>query len=91
MKRILVKENSNARKNSPRIALREGKGLVFDLNTKISSLRKLVREGNRLAADLNDKINSSRKPLREGERSTIETYRHYRGCKTNLTVLLKKC
>jgi phosphomevalonate kinase len=72
MKRILVKENSNARKNSPRISLREGKGLVFDLNTKISSLRKLLREGNRLTTDLNKKINSSRRHLREEERSIID-------------------
>jgi hypothetical protein len=70
MKRILVKEKSNT--NSPRKSLREGTGLVFDLNTKISSLRKLLREGNRLATDLNTKINSSRKPLREGERSILE-------------------
>jgi hypothetical protein len=68
MKRILVKENTN----TPRKSLREGNGLVFDLNTKIRSLRKLLREGNRLAADLHTKITSSRKPLREGERSTID-------------------
>jgi hypothetical protein len=72
MKRILVKENSNARKNSPRISLREGKGLVFNLNIKISSLWKLLREGNRLAADLNKKIKSSRKHLREEEWSIID-------------------
>jgi hypothetical protein len=70
MKRILVKENSNT--NSPRKSFREGKGLVFDLNTKISSLKKLLREGNRLATDLNKKINSSRKLLREEERSIID-------------------
>jgi hypothetical protein len=72
MKRILVKEKSNTGTNSPRKSLREGNGLVFDLNTKISSLKKLLREGNRLAADLNKKINSSRKLLREGERSAID-------------------
>jgi hypothetical protein len=72
MKRILVKENPNARANFPRKSLREGKGLAFDLNTKISALRRLLREGNRLAADLNKKINSQRKPLREEERSVID-------------------
>jgi hypothetical protein len=72
MKRILVKENPNTGTNSPRKSLREGSGLVFDLNTKISSLRKLLREENRLATDLNKQITSSRKTLREGERSTID-------------------